>query len=365
MRWSALPLLCALPACIATAPEVSAVDEPIIGGTNDNADPAVVLIYMTTAGQSGAALCTGEIVSPHVVLTAAHCAGGENPATAASSNWSIFLGTDFSQATASSLLPVREAHYDTAFDTNQLQNGHDIGVLVLQNPVSIAPMPLNRTALDPSFNAQPVRFVGYGLDNAVAQTGAGIKRQTTTTLTSFSDLLLNFSDGTHETCNGDSGGPALMTVNGKEVIVGITSFGDVNCNQGGSDTRIDTLSKFVDGYINANDPNFLPSAPTSPVTSAPPPPSGGSQPTPTSPVQMMPPSSSAAGAVGASCLTDNECQSHLCGLSDHGTHQCAAPNAAAGSLGCSVAAGRAETHGTSLALLIVGVGLALMRRRLG
>ena len=72
-----------------------------------------------------------------------------------------------------------------------------------------------------------MRFVGYGLDNATTQTGGGIKRATTTTLTDHTSLLLHFSDGTHETCNGDSGGPAFMTIGGRETIVGLTSYGDV------------------------------------------------------------------------------------------------------------------------------------------
>src|SRR5882724_1791629 len=42
---------------------------PIIGGTTDNAHPAVVLINETSTGFT----CSGTLIAPNVVLTAAHC----------------------------------------------------------------------------------------------------------------------------------------------------------------------------------------------------------------------------------------------------------------------------------------------------
>ena len=43
----------------------------IVGGEEDPGDPAVVAIY--AASSAGSALCTGEVIAPRVVLTAAHC----------------------------------------------------------------------------------------------------------------------------------------------------------------------------------------------------------------------------------------------------------------------------------------------------
>src|SRR5439155_6202199 len=122
---------------------------------------------------------------------------------------------------------------------------------------TIKPLAMNRTPLDATYDGKQVRFVGFGLDNATAQSGAGVKRQTTTTLADHTALLLHFTDGLHETCNGDSGGPAFMTIGGQEVIVGLTSYGDVNCNQGGYDTRVDALAAWVDPYIKQADPTFV------------------------------------------------------------------------------------------------------------
>jgi hypothetical protein len=321
----------------------------IIGGTTDTGDPGVVMLLQTIPGQTSSALCTGEVISPHVVLTAAHCTGGEDP-TITNATWQVFLGPDFSQATSATMLAVKEAHFNSAFDPNNLDNGNDVGVAIMQDPIPVTPLPINRGPIDASFDGKPVRFVGYGLDNAPAQSGAGVKRQTTSTINTHTDLLLNFKDPAHETCNGDSGGPAFMTINGREVIVGLTSFGDRNCSAGGSDTRVDAMLAFIDPFVRANDPGFVgtptasvppdmgPGAPPASQAppSSPPSPSGGTMAPPTAPASASPPSGSEAGAVGASCHSDADCLSGLCGMNSDGSYACYPANANAAKGGCSM-----------------------------
>jgi secreted trypsin-like serine protease len=360
MRSTALVLVLAVAGCAGGAFAPGVVEEDIIGGTADTGDSAVVLLYMTVPGQQGASLCTGEVISPHVVLTAAHCTGGEDP-TVTNTVYHVYPGPDLTKATAADLLPVKEAHFNPQFSVNNLEGGNDIGVVILQNamPTTITPLTMNRTSLDaPSMDGKQVRFVGYGLDNATAQTGAGVKRQTTTTMADHTASLLHFTDGLHETCNGDSGGPAFMTMGGKEVIVGLTSFGDVNCAQGGYDTRVDALADWVDGYVRQVDPTFA-------SNGMPPSPSGGTQTPPTSSVTPMPPSSAGTGGVGASCVHDADCQSSLCGLDDHGGHVCAAANAndVKGGIGCSFSgASPRDDRGATAAWLVTLVLLFTLGR---
>jgi secreted trypsin-like serine protease len=348
MRLSALAALVAVAGCAGGATAPGAIEDEIIGGMADDGDPAVVVLYMTIPGRQGGALCTGEIVSPHVVLTAAHCAGGEDP-TVTNATWRVYLGPDFSKATAADLLPAKEAHYHAQFDVNNLDGGYDVGVVVMQNalPATIKPLPYNRASIDAGFDGKAVRFVGYGLDNADQQTGAGVKRQTTTSLTDHSAMLLHFSDGAHETCNGDSGGPAFMSIGGQEVIVGLTSFGDVNCQQGGWDTRVDALASWIDGWVDKADPGFRNNTGTSGGNgspgSTPPSPSGGTQAPPTSSATPMPPSSTGAGGVGASCVSSD------CGVNG----------------GCSMStSGGSDTPNAAMVLtLVFGLWLKLSRTR--
>jgi secreted trypsin-like serine protease len=111
-------------------------------------------------------------------------------------------------------------------------------------------LPFNKTALSNNLIGQPVRLIGYGVNNGAAQTGAGTKRQVTTKLDAFNDQLLQIGDIRHQTCNGDSGGPALMNINGLATIVGVTSFGQQFCGgNGGFDTRVDTQLAFLGQFV--------------------------------------------------------------------------------------------------------------------
>ena len=64
---------------------------------------------------------------------------------------------------------------------------------------------------------------------------------------------IHIGDSDTQTCHGDSGGPAFQTINGREVIVGITSFGTDTraevCINGGFDTRVDSVLSFIDSEV--------------------------------------------------------------------------------------------------------------------
>ncbi len=235
------------------------VQQGIIGGTTDSGDPSVVLV-VATKGKSEQAFCTGEVVSPHVVLSAAHCV---DPDTLGSTGFTfqIFLGNNINdstqQQTASNFVDVSETHFNSLFDPSQVDSGNDISVLITKTALPVPSLPMNRTALDPSMVGQNLRLVGYGINSGTDSQGstAGTKRQTSSPLKMYDSLLINYGTSTHNTCEGDSGGPAFLTINGTEVIAGITSFGDKTCKQSGYDTRIDVFAaSFVDPYIAANDP---------------------------------------------------------------------------------------------------------------
>ena len=386
-------LLAALGAGCTAPVTVGETRAPIIGGSVDNGDPGVVLLFAQVPGSQSGSLCSAEVISPHVILTAAHCVSPAEVGQGA--QFVVYPGVDFDQAQQGDLLAVAETHFDPQFSTQNVQAGHDIGVAILAKPTLITPLPVNRAPLDTTFVGKPVRFVGYGLDDSAAQTGAGTKRQTTTTLSDYSALLVHFTDGLHETCNGDSGGPAFMTVNGKEVIVGLTSFGDVNCNQGGYDTRVDAVISFADTYVRMFDPPAaappdmghaappdmaLPPQPSQPPQTGEPAPSSppSSPPQPSSPAQAGSPSqpqqpsqpttgstTPAAGrAAGESCAKDADCSSHICGLSTQGTLICVAGDAAQGGIGCDLGqTGDDRMIFAFLVTMALALSRSLVRRR--
>ncbi len=254
MRGSLLVPLFAVASCVATEPApVGERAQAIIGGSLDDADPAVVLVIATNG--PGRSFCTGAVVSPHVVLTAAHCV---DPAVVGvGSTVQLFVGDDLNdpqQANDEANYVAAQARaFDVGFDAKRIESGHDVGVVIAQNPLSAAPLPMNRAALTEADLDAPVRLVGYGITGDPSNPGT--KRQAKTTLTDYNDLLILFSDSQHQTCEGDSGGPALLGRSGGEVIVGVDSFGGQGCMSGAYDTRVDVYAaSFVDPIINQYDP---------------------------------------------------------------------------------------------------------------
>jgi secreted trypsin-like serine protease len=218
----------------------------IINGVETTAYPSIVALYGKKPGAEKGMLCTASVVAPKVLLTAAHCV---DPAVAGEGNqyWMLTSHNLTDQANPSPRIPVASVHWDPEFSSQNLQGGHDIAVVILSEPTTLAPLKINRSALSSLPNA---RLVGYGLNNGQQQTGAGIKRTAEVPVASIDDKFVVTGSWFGTTmCSGDSGGPVLATVNGESVIVGVNSFGFIQCMGTGSSTRVDSYLSFVDQYV--------------------------------------------------------------------------------------------------------------------
>jgi V8-like Glu-specific endopeptidase len=232
----------------ASAPASAVMEEadPIVGGSADTDDPSVVAVYGQQPGATSGFLCTGSVIAPSVVLTAAHCVSEVE--TGAGAIFTVITSADVAKSRGQQLA-VSAVHPNPLWNPDDLEAGHDQGIVILSQPTSLPPLPINRKKLVSSQVGRAVRIVGYGLDDGSRQTGAGLKRQAITSLgTIFSSLIL-VGNSRHGTCNGDSGGPAFMNVSGVETIVGTTSYGNADCTDGGFDARVDTDLAFIDQYL--------------------------------------------------------------------------------------------------------------------
>ncbi len=222
--------------------------QSIIGGTTDTADPAVmVLLAIPKPNSSSAYLCTVSLISPIVLLTAAHCVSPQVVGNTAT--FRVYQNDDLNTR-PSRWLNVKETRYDTQFNVNNLTAGHDIGVVILSTPLKgVTPLPYNTSALARNVIGGSIRLVGYGSNNGKSGGGVGTKRQTTTVVDALNDALVQIGNSQKQTCSGDSGGPALMRISGVETIVGVTSFGYEGCVYGGFDTRVDVYKNFINAYV--------------------------------------------------------------------------------------------------------------------
>jgi len=228
---SGAALLLALPFGLACAPAGDADPPsraalPIIGGAPDVDDPNVVGLV----NQSGQLACTGTLLAPQVVLTAAHCLELEAPT-------SVFFGSD--PMVDGRLLPVDSFAKHPEFDLLALAN--DVGVVRLAAPAPAGAEPAELAAAPPPMGT-PVRFVGFGYTEVGPGGDYGKKRHVTTAVTLVTATTFGYGVAT---CNGDSGGPAFVSEGGREVLAGVTSSGDSTCASFGLDTRVDVHAGWI------------------------------------------------------------------------------------------------------------------------
>jgi len=234
--------VCSLAACsvgdAADDNDTATDEQSIIGGTTDNGDACVVGVFAHAAGSTSGSICTGTIIGPHTVLTAAHCV---SPASiGANQVIDLLPGTTL----ALPGIPTSSRTFNPAWNINNLQACHDEGIL--HTTQTLSPI-CGRGNLN---TGATLRIVGYG-SNTHANGGVGTKRQATVNIVASNAVLVQDGTSNRQTCHGDSGGPAFQGAN----VVGVTSFGSDRsatsvCFGGGFHCRIDADAGFVNGNTN-------------------------------------------------------------------------------------------------------------------
>ena len=200
--------------------------------------------------------CSGTLVHPQVFVTASHC-------TATLEEEGIDqVWVNFSEyaLTKEGLLEVEQVitHPDYGWEGT---DPHDVAVLILKKKVKgVKPEDLpdlpDLGYLDQLKAAGELRSKSDGAEFTVVGYGGSLEwpppdiyyedfRQVAESeYRALTKVWLHMSQnqrtGDAGTCFGDSGGPAFWTgPDGKEVLVGITSWGDAQCVAAGFDYRVD------------------------------------------------------------------------------------------------------------------------------
>lgn len=245
-------------------------DIEIVGGSRFDALPAVGALL--TAEFS----CTATLITPTRVLTAAHCVHNQ-----AANQMTFVTGPNFN--TPLTQTRVLRAVPHSGYNPSTLAN--DIAYLdLVATPPGVTPLGVVR-ALNSSWIGTELLHVGYGASNGFDQTGGGLKRAVAMPILSMNSTHFEYGGSGRNTCNGDSGGPALFrTTTGTYLVAGVTSYGDETCSSYGADVRVDAYLAFLglpvstDGAVPVPAPAPAPAptpapapapTPVAPETSAP------------------------------------------------------------------------------------------------
>ena len=248
---TAIPLLCVPISATAVPTQVPRV----IGGNASSIDqsPWQVLIVMRGVSQ-----CSGSLVSPTIVVTAAHCL-----ASMSASDLRVWSGiTKTSDRSAAQESPVASAIAHPSFDSRTFAN--DIGVITLAKPVDLLgkvrtiALPYGMDALTWPASGTPATVSGWGVTSptggatsdqlmrADLQVLAGPGQpcgQYGPDLDPVQDICAGTPAGNIDACQGDSGGP-LVTQGVVPFLTGLVSSGN-ECAKAGYPGLYSRITTFL------------------------------------------------------------------------------------------------------------------------
>ncbi len=219
--WLVSLSLCAA-ACVGVGPAHESERGAIVDGELTESLPQVVAITPRRVQCDDAAtvLCSGTLIAPDAVLSAAHCFDSRRPGLA----YEVAVGSTLTGA--ADRVFVLEVVKHPEFDERTRAN--DVAILWLASPIDgVAPLPLpDPSSMPPPIGAR-VELAGFGATEPGAPPD-GAKRVGVGRVANVDANVIEVEPDPAVSCVGDSGGPLFA---GEGELVGIASSGDTGCRE--------------------------------------------------------------------------------------------------------------------------------------
>lgn len=200
------------------------------------------VVALVTESEKGQALCTGTLIEKDLVLTAAHCVEG-NP-----DRLVVVFGAQVKAAKPENMREVVAYVQHPRWHQPTEDGRGDLALVRFSGdlPDGFAPAKLASSEADLKIGTS-VKLLGYGVTNGSTHVGAGILRETETSIVekhSKTELVL---DGKKTSvCFGDSGGPAFVKKGDSFLMWGVdSSVTTSECNEASIHTSVVSYRKWI------------------------------------------------------------------------------------------------------------------------
>ncbi|KAJ2613176.1 Kallikrein-14 [Coemansia sp. RSA 1365] len=208
----------------------------IMGGTDADFGKYPFIVYLYNEAEK--TYCGGSIISDQWVLTAAHCIK-----SASTNDLLVYVGQAEYNLDTSKGVKVTDIHNHPDYNDQTMVN--DISLLRLESPVTsdkASTISIDNASVG---DGETLTALGWGYTSATGTTASKqlikgdlktlSKEQCGSIDTNFNGnngpRICVAADAGADTCPGDSGGPLIRKIGGKNVLVGITSFGTAGAGQ--------------------------------------------------------------------------------------------------------------------------------------